>query len=633
MNTHTSTEERFSEDERGQLEAAWPTLDVPMDFADRVAQRWASEAGGDTSADASEEAAEPVSAALNAASTRRDAAPGDVGIRPWSRQLGRAAAIALVVVGMAAGGVVAVSRGWISLPGQGDRDALEGSGSDAEETPDADAPLVRREGGKGDANPEESAPTFEGVGGATTPPVLPLPSVLPSKIEAYLRSYGRNYGPAFDFTGVVLVARGEEVVEVSMGTMGVGREGEPSASTVFRLGALTQPLVAVAARRMKLDLDLTLGACLPETPKAWHGVTMRALVEHRSGIPNFTDSLLHAMRRTEVHEDAELWAYVGGEELSEDAGEFEPSNTNYVLLGACLERRGETSLAQILEREVFEPAGMTTAVLGLGHENLAAAGTTFDELEIREPATRLAPSAWSGAGAVSASARDLLAFHRALRDERLLDGATQAEMYAGPEDAPSRAGVAGYGQGWTTTRSGGDYEVGHPGGLDGFNAQIFRRLHDDTLVVVLVNSDTLDARVVANAVVELIDGGEVEPVREYEEIDLRKSEYRPYLGTYRLSEASRARYEKVVDPDRLALMKEVEFVLDERPAHSMDRFRAWMRIEGHGETWMHPSGPDEFFFKDLAGTTLHFGFERGETKASWVGLRSGDIELILRRAD
>src|SRR5690606_16093675 len=218
----------------------------------------------------------------------------------------------------------------------------------------------------------------------------------------------------------------------------------------------------------------------------------------------------------------------------------------------------------------------------------------------------------------------------------LLSKARQVEMYAGPEHAPSRVSVAGYGMGWTTTRVGGDYQVGHPGGLDGFNAQIIRRLHDDTLVVVLVNADTLDARVVAQRVMSLVDGEAVAPVAEREERLIDAGAYAPYLGSYRLTDTSRRRYEKVVDTQRLEMMAEVEFTLDPSTGIDEDLRRAWMRIPGHGETWMHPFARDQFFFKDEAGTTVRFGFDEdpgGSKKASWVGLRSGDIELILRRAD
>jgi D-alanyl-D-alanine carboxypeptidase len=50
-------------------------------------------------------------------------------------------------------------------------------------------------------------------------------------------------------------------------------------------GAVSLSLVSKGV----LSLNDTIGECLPGLPKSWHKITLRQLLNHTSGLPNFTE--------------------------------------------------------------------------------------------------------------------------------------------------------------------------------------------------------------------------------------------------------------------------------------------------------------------------------------------------------
>ncbi len=421
-----------------------------------------------------------------------------------------------------------------------------------------------------------------------------LPVTLSSDIEAWVAQFGRRYGVAFRFSGVVAVRRGEQTTVLGFGRLGVLDEGLPGAATQFRIGALTQPMVAVALERMvmrgELRLEDSLGQHIPGLPAAWRTITLEQLVRHQSGIPNFTDSISWMLRQGEVHDPEELWGYVANEKLHFAPGhDFEASNTNFVLLGEVMARRAGSSIDEVLRSEVFVPAGMKRARMGLGDPRTAADGMSFDEDEILIPADRVAPSALGAAGGVVASAEDLLAFDAALREGELLPERRLREMYKG---------MGRYGRGWASRWVEGDFEVGHPGGLDGFNAQFTRRLADATTVVVLANTDAVDARVVSEGIMSVVDGVRPQAPLEREERVVPAERLEVYVGDYAMSEATRKAYWGKLPEAELGRLDRVRV---HRRASTL-----WLEVPSHADKWLHGFGADQFFVKDRSGTLARF---------------------------
>jgi D-alanyl-D-alanine carboxypeptidase len=83
-------------------------------------------------------------------------------------------------------------------------------------------------------------------------------------------------------------------------------------STIYQCGSVgnqfTAAAIVILARESKLGIDDPLRKWLPEAPSAWRKVTIRHLLTHTSGIPDYTDDLVDFRRDYTEGQLARLYA-------------------------------------------------------------------------------------------------------------------------------------------------------------------------------------------------------------------------------------------------------------------------------------------------------------------------------------
>ena len=281
-----------------------------------------------------------------------------------------------------------------------------------------------------ESDADEAAAVLSGAGtqGSADAPNLPeddrgafaLPSDFDRLITGYVANYGRNYGPAFKFHGVIVVAQDGDVA-YSRGFGTANPSGDPnSMDTRFRLGLLTEPITAVAIMQLVeqelVELDAPIARYLPTYPRGQQ-ITVRDLLTHRSGIPNYTDELAFHTWKSRPHttdEMVERFAHLPLE--FEPGADTSPSNSNYFLLGAIIERVTGESYATFVRRGQLEPAGMLSTSFGDAFDSgQQAEGNVWNDEEVLEPPDPIHMSTFGGAGGLVASPSDLVKWDRALR--------------------------------------------------------------------------------------------------------------------------------------------------------------------------------------------------------------------------
>lgn len=136
---------------------------------------------------------------------------------------------------------------------------------------------------------------------------------------------------------------------------------------------ITAILTLIMVDKGYLGLDDTLATYFPEYAH-WKGVTLRHLLQHASGVPEYLFSEKGTQRtilsyfdwRTRVWKPSELVALVAKEPSIFEAGtRVEYNNTNYILLGMVLEKVARRPLEVLLDREIFAPLGLQNTYLSL----------------------------------------------------------------------------------------------------------------------------------------------------------------------------------------------------------------------------------------------------------------------------
>jgi CubicO group peptidase (beta-lactamase class C family) len=302
------------------------------------------------------------------------------------------------------------------------------------------------------------------------------------------------------FMGCVLVAAGDRVeFEACVGLANAEWSVPHTRDSKFRIGSLTKQFTAAAIllleQRGQLATGDRLAKFIPDVPAGWQAITVQQLLNHTSGIPDFTQLPPAAARLPEGASPSQLTAALRDLPLEFKPGtRFSYSNSNYVLLGWIVELVSGQSYRRFLAEEVLAPLGLAdtgydSAVAVIPHR---AAGYVTGALGQRN-AAHVDMRTPHGAGGLYSTAPDLLKWTRGLFGHRLLSRETVAKM-----TTPS--GVGTYACGLNVQRYRGRLRYSHAGGIAGFSSWLSYYPESDVTIVVLANVEGPVAPELAEAI-------------------------------------------------------------------------------------------------------------------------------------
>ena len=339
---------------------------------------------------------------------------------------------------------------------------------------------------------------------------------------------------ADEFTGAVLVARdGEVLLDRGYGFANLEWSVPNDGDTKFRLGSVTKQFTAVAImllnERGLVDLDAPVKTYLPDAPAAWDGVTVRHLLTHTAGVPNFTDFDDYGASKTLPATMDSLIGRFRDRPLDFQPGEgWSYSNSGYILLTAIVEKASGRSYADFVAETLFQPLGMAdsgydshAAVLprrASGYAPTARGIVNADYIDMSIP---------QGAGALYSTTRDLLKWEQGLFGGRLLTPASLALL-----TTPVRNQ---YAFGLAVTQAGGNTTIAHSGGIEGFNTHMAWDPDRRMTVIVLGNLNGPGSDQVAGSLMALARGETVTLASERQAVAVAPEVLRSYEGVYELA--------------------------------------------------------------------------------------------------
>jgi len=319
----------------------------------------------------------------------------------------------------------------------------------------------------------------------------------------------------------VLVAKdGRAVYNSSRGVADLQAMRPVDFRTSFRLASVTKQFTAAAVmllvRDGKLRYEDRLTDLFPDFPEYGREITIRNLLDHTSGLPDY-EGLMPAYDRAVPVEDAQI-PDAGVLDLlkRQKAGWFVPgslwrySNSGYVLLGLIVEKASGLSFPDFLQERIFTPLNMiNTLAYVRGKNKVPNRAFGHAKENGRWNVTDQSPtSATLGNGGVYSSLADLLQWDEALCRHSLM---SEAEMRPAltPVRVPSKGPTgpdgtpADYGFGWFLNGWKGHARMWHHGETVGFRTAIQRFTDDGLTVVVLCNRADLDAAALSLKVADI----------------------------------------------------------------------------------------------------------------------------------
>ena len=264
--------------------------------------------------------------------------------------------------------------------------------------------------------------------------VLPLPNTIQEQADDAI-SYG------FDGMIVYVDQAGQPPQYFASGWHNRESKIPAKPDVLFKIASISKLYDAVAVTKLvndgRLSLDKTIIDYLPELEGKIENsdkITLRLMIQHRSGIPNFTDAPNYWVAQTETFEES--LALILSKPANFEPGEdYEYCNTNYMLINKIMDNALGYRNFQFVQEEILIPLNLNNTFGSLKEVNM---DDVMSGYHVGHPFDLKADD-----HGMLATAEDIAVFLRALNDGSLFEPGEQ-EIYASIYEFEHSGWVPGY---------------------------------------------------------------------------------------------------------------------------------------------------------------------------------------------
>jgi D-alanyl-D-alanine carboxypeptidase len=414
------------------------------------------------------------------------------------------------------------------------------------------------------------------------------------------------YRPGVPGAAVIVVRDGRVIFRKGYGLANLELNIPVKPEMVFRLASVTKQFTAVAVMMLveqgRLSLQDDITKFFPGYPTGGRRITVENLLTHTSGIKDYTGKLWPARMREDLRVERLIDVF------KDDGLEFEPgtkqsySNSNYILLGAIIERLSGKEYRRFIEENIFRPLGMRHSyyegaqelIPGRVSGYLKAEGTFYN-------APYLSTTQLYAAGALCSSVDDLALWDAAVYSDKLLRRDSWERVFTPYKFAGGEP--SDYAFGWAISKFEGRTIASHTGGIPGFTDYVLHMPEGRVYVAILSNDRTAEVQpeYVARRLAAIAIG---KPMTDPKVVRLAPRRLDEYVGRYQGGDGEMTTVRR--DGDRL-----------------------FSQSAGDPEVELFPTSDETFVIKAFDARVSFVKDERGEVAGMVV--RVGDQSYNLRK--
>lgn len=295
------------------------------------------------------------------------------------------------------------------------------------------------------------------------------------------------------FNGNVLIAqRGIVLYKKSFGYANLETLDTLTAASKFQLASLSKTFTSIAtmilAEEGKFSLENTVKDIYPNFP--YEGVTIRSLLCHRSGLPNYQYAFDVRSRRDSTkltNQKLMQWFAEDKPALYNKPDHFYSyNNTNFAVLAAIVEKMSGMSFEKFARERIFLPLGMKDTFIVTSADSALNKNRTFG-FEGTHKIQKDILDDVSGDKGVYSTSSDIYKWYKGLINHRLISPEATNEVFM-PRSF-EYAGFRNYGYGfrlWLNIKLQPEY-IYHTGWWKGYNTIMWFDPKDEFVIIILTN--------------------------------------------------------------------------------------------------------------------------------------------------
>ncbi len=320
------------------------------------------------------------------------------------------------------------------------------------------------------------------------------------RIDSLFRSVYSNDA----FSGVLVITeKGKLRYEQALGFRNIAAGIPLEQTDIFELASVskqfTAMIIMMLAEQGRLQYDDAVERYL-NIP--YRGITIRHLLTHTSGLPDYQAIMDQYWDKTQVADNNDIITYLNryAPPVRFVPGDrYEYSNTGYVLLASIAEKASGQDFTEMCRKWIFRRLKMKDTdlrfpALRATMKRFALGHIYVPERKVYVHADSFPSSNYTiwlgkreGPGRISATAKDLLKWDRALQAGKLVSAATMTEAYQPMK--LNNGQYSNYGFGWMIEPETPQGKVvQHSGDNPGYKTQIIRYLDQDITIILLNNN-------------------------------------------------------------------------------------------------------------------------------------------------
>lgn len=189
--------------------------------------------------------------------------------------------------------------------------------------------------------------------------VAPLPNTVQEQVDNAI---------AHNLDGIIVYAdkKGKKPEFYAAGWKNKEDKIPADPQALFKIASISKLYIAVVAAKLinskRLSMDKTLADYLPELTgriEYANQITLRMMLQHRSGIPDFIDSPILPWGNLPTNSNEFLKLVLDKPADFKPDSRYGYSNTNYLLIGNILDKVSGYSLQQFIKMEILDTLGLT----------------------------------------------------------------------------------------------------------------------------------------------------------------------------------------------------------------------------------------------------------------------------------
>ncbi|KAA6433364.1 serine hydrolase domain-containing protein [Rufibacter glacialis] len=315
------------------------------------------------------------------------------------------------------------------------------------------------------------------------------------KLGHQLDSVFKHFHKRRGFNGTVLVTKYDQVVyKGAFGMADFYKKDSLTVETAFQLASVSKQFTAMAIMMLKEDGELryedSVQQYFPEFP--YHGITIRQLLTHQSGLSNYTyfsDKLWPDRNKNLTNQDViNLMVAHQPRPYYKPNVRFDYSNTGYSLLASIVEKVSKKSFATFLRERIFEPLEMKNTFTYSPDVATLTGKIATGHTRFRQKRTSDYLDTVLGDKGIYSNVEDLYKWDQALYTQKLVSKETLKEAFTGGILNKKKKQEEDYGFGWRLKPlENGDTAVYHGGLWHGFSTYLLRNPKEHSALIILSN--------------------------------------------------------------------------------------------------------------------------------------------------